>query len=171
LDESDTVRRIVTGCTLTAALEVVGERWSFLILRGAFNGLGHFEQFQSCLGIARNILANRLSRLVAHGLMERLPCADDRRKVEYRLTEKGSALLPALVALRQWGERWAACSPCNTRLVDARDGLPVAEMAVHAADGRTLTMEGMRWVEVAEPAPAPREPAQHEEAGRVAAAG
>lgn len=166
MEESDTVRRIVTGCTLTAALEVVGERWSFLILRGAFNGLGHFEQFQSVLGIARNILANRLSRLVAHGMMERLPCADDRRKVEYRLTDKGSALLPALVALRQWGERWAAGSPCNTRLVDARDGLPVAEMAVHAADGRVLMMEELRWVEVEGLLPAPRE-----DADRVAAAG
>jgi DNA-binding HxlR family transcriptional regulator len=166
VEESDAIRRIVTGCTLTAALEVVGERWSFLILRGAFNGLGHFEQFQSVLGIARNILANRLSRLVAHGLMERLPCSDDRRKVEYRLTDKGAALLPALVALRQWGERWAACTPCTTRLVDARDGLPVAEMAIHAVDGRVLTMADMRWVEVEAEAPVAEARAE-----RVAAAG
>ncbi len=146
MEENETIRRIITGCSLTAALEVVGERWSFLILRGAFNGLGHFEQFQATLGIARNILANRLSRLVAHGLMERLPCTDDRRKVEYRLTDKGRALLPTLVSLRQWGERWASCSPCNTRLVDRRDGLPVAEVAVHAADGRKLELEDLRWI-------------------------
>lgn len=146
MQESETIRRIVTGCSLTAALEAVGERWSFLILRGAFNGLGHFEQFQQTLGIARNILANRLARLVAHGLMERLPCADDRRKVEYRLTDKGMALLPALVALRQWGERWGSNAPCNTRLVDARDGLPVAEVAIHAADGRRLEHGDLRWI-------------------------
>lgn len=147
MEDEDTIRRVLTGCSLTAALEVVGERWSFLILRGAFNGLGHFEQFQGALGIARNILANRLSRLVAHGIMQRLPCADDRRKVEYRLTDKGAALLPAVVALRQWGERWASVgTACNTRLVDTRDGLPIGEVAVHAADGRKLEMNEMRWI-------------------------
>jgi DNA-binding HxlR family transcriptional regulator len=136
-------------------LEAVGERWSFLILRGAFNGLSHFEQFQSVLGIARNILASRLAALVAHGLMERLPCADDRRKVEYRLTEKGAALLPALVALRQWGERWGGGAPCNTRLVDARDGLPVAEVAVLAADGRKLGHDELRWIVIEQDDDAP----------------
>ena len=147
MEDEDTIRRVLTGCSLTAALEVVGERWSFLILRGAFNGLGHFEQFQGALGIARNILANRLSRLVENGLMQRLPCADDRRKVEYRLTDKGAALLPAVVALRQWGERWASVGvPCNTRLVDRRDGLPIGEVSVRAADGRKLEMNDMRWI-------------------------
>jgi DNA-binding HxlR family transcriptional regulator len=156
LEDSETIRRIVTGCSLTAALEVVGERWSFLILRGAFNGLGHFEQFQSTLGIARNILANRLARLVAHGLMERLPCTDDKRKVEYRLTAKGEALLPALVALRQWGARWTACGPANTRLVDTRDGLPVQEVAILSADGRRLGREDLRWMVLEQDeAPAP----------------
>jgi DNA-binding HxlR family transcriptional regulator len=148
---------IVMGCSLTAALEAVGERWSFLILRGAFNGLNHFEQFQSSLGIARNILANRLARLVAHGILERCPCADDRRKVAYRLTEKGEALLPALVAMRQWGERWGG-GPCNSRLVDARDGLPVAEVLVRAADGRTLGNGDMRW-DIIDEADMPAEPA------------
>ncbi len=146
MEDSDVVRRIVTGCSLSAALEVVGERWSFLILRGAFNGLGHFEQFQSTLGIARNILANRLSRLVAHGLLERSPCTDDKRKVEYLLTEKGTALLPVLVALRQWGAKWASCTPASTRLVDNRDGLPVQEVAVLAADGRRLGLDDLHWV-------------------------
>jgi DNA-binding HxlR family transcriptional regulator len=149
--DEDKIRRVVMGCSLTAALEAMGERWSFLILRGAFNGLNHFEQFQSTLGIARNILANRLSRLTAHGIMARCPCADDRRKVAYRLTEKGEALLPTLVAMRQWGERWGDGTPCNTRLLDARDGLPIAEMAVRSADGRTLGMADMRWDVADEP--------------------
>jgi DNA-binding HxlR family transcriptional regulator len=145
VDDIEQIRRVVMGCRLTAALDAMGERWSFLILRGAFNGLNHFEQFQATLGIARNILANRLARLVAHGILERCPCADDRRKVEYRLTEKGAALLPTLVAIRQWGERWAGEKPCNSHLVDTRDGLPVAPMTVRAADGRTLQMGDMRW--------------------------
>ena len=148
----DQIRQVVMGCSLTAALEAMGERWSFLILRGAFNGLNHFEQFQSTLGIARNILANRLARLVEHGIMERCPCADDRRKVAYRLTDKGEALLPTLVAMRQWGERWGGGKACNTRLLDARDGLPIADMQVLAADGRPLKMTDMRW-DVAEDDP------------------
>src|ERR1700755_1443382 len=99
-------KAILVECALPAALEAVGERWSFLILRGAFNGLHHFEEFQGTLGIARNILANPLGRLVDHGILTREAMADDRRKVEYRLTEKGAALLPAMLALRQWGEQW-----------------------------------------------------------------
>ena len=78
---------ILTECALPAALEAVGERWSFLILRGAFNGLHHFEEYQSTLGIARNILSNRLSRLVEHDILKREPDPADRRKVAYHLTQ------------------------------------------------------------------------------------
>jgi DNA-binding HxlR family transcriptional regulator len=92
------------NCGLPVALEAIGERWSFLILRGTYNGLRHFEEFQGTLGIARNILANRLGRLVEHGILARTPMPDDRRKIEYRLTEKGAELLPAMLALRQWGD-------------------------------------------------------------------
>ncbi len=125
-------------CSLPAALEAMGERWSFLLLRAAFNGLRHFEEMQSNLGIARNILANRLARLVETGIMERRPCPDDRRKVEYRLTEKGESLLPTMIALRQWGERWETGCPSNPVLVDKRDGEPVQPIRVYAHDGRPL---------------------------------
>ncbi|MBU3078733.1 winged helix-turn-helix transcriptional regulator [Sphingomonas quercus] len=135
----------------------MGERWSFLILRAAFNGLCHFEQFQSTLGIARNILANRLARLVKHGILARTPCADDRRKVEYRLTEKGEALLPTLVALRQWGERWNAQGPACAVLVDARDGRPLAPIEVRAADGRRLGLADLRWMQPDAAAPTARD--------------
>src|SRR5690349_16917315 len=92
--------RILLGqCSIPAALESVGERWSFLILRGAFNGLHHFEEFQSTLGIARNILSNRLARLVERRILAREPDPVDRRRVAYRLTEKGRDLLPVLIAL------------------------------------------------------------------------
>lgn len=137
-------------CSLPAALEAMGERWSFLILRGAFNGLHHFEEYQTTLGIARNILANRLTRLVDHGILERKSCPDDRRKIEYRLTAKGEALLPTLIALRQWGERWGDGGPANPVLVDARDYKPVAEIAVTAADGRKLSLRELRWVDRSE---------------------
>ena len=65
----DYQKLVVTDCAIPAALEALGERWSFLILRGAFNGLEHFEEFQSTLGIARNILSNRLGRLVKHVIL------------------------------------------------------------------------------------------------------
>lgn len=134
-------------CGLPAALEVVGERWSFLILRGAFSGITHFEQFQSQLGIARNILAHRLSKLVAHGILARAGCADDRRKVDYRLMAKGEALLPALIALRQWGEQWEMCKPSNPVLVDRRDKRPVREVRVVAEDGRALDLKDLLWMD------------------------
>jgi DNA-binding HxlR family transcriptional regulator len=144
------LKRAVIHCSLPAALEAMGERWSFMILRGAFNGLSHFEQFQGTLGIARNILANRLARLVEHGILERSGHPEDRRKVIYRLTPKGEALLPTLIALRQWGEAWGSGEPSNPVLVDARDGRPVAPIAVHAHDGRALTLHELRWVDRSE---------------------
>ncbi len=96
------------NCALPLALEAMGERWSFMILRAAFNGVHHFEEFQQELSIARNILSNRLSKLVDHGIMAREVMAEDRRKVRYELTEKGLELLPAMIALRQWGEKWGS---------------------------------------------------------------
>lgn len=141
----DRLRETLKACSLPAALEAMGERWAFLILRAAFNGLHHFEEFQSELGIARNILANRLTRLVDHGILQRDPLPDDRRKIRYSLTEKGYALLPTMVALRQWGERWETCQPAFPVLVDARDRRPVAPVAVRAHDGRVLGKGEMIW--------------------------
>lgn len=132
-------------CALPSALEAMGERWSFLILRGAMSGIRHFEEFQSTLGIARNILANRLSRLVENGIMVRQPMHCDRRKVEYLLTEKGQELVPVMVALRQWGERWG--SACTQQfLVDRRDAQPIQRIRLLAHDGRELTLDDMIWV-------------------------
>jgi DNA-binding HxlR family transcriptional regulator len=132
-------------CALPAALEAMGERWSFLILRAAFNGLHHFEEFQSTLGIARNILANRLGRLVDHGILSREPMADDRRKVEYRLTEKGAELLPAMLALRQWGEKWESGMPSTPVLVDQHDLQPIRKIAILSHDGRALGLHDLSW--------------------------
>jgi len=140
------LREPLRECSLPAALESMGERWSFLILRAAFNGLQHFEEFQSELGIARNILANRLARFVEHGLMERQPLPEDRRKIAYCLTEKGHALLPTMVALRQWGERWETGVPAFPILVDQRDRRPIRDVAVLAHDGRVLGKHDLYWV-------------------------
>jgi len=139
------LRELATQCSLPAALEAMGERWSFLILRAAFNGLHHFEEFQQELGIARNILSNRLGRLVDHGILERRALTDDRRKIAYRLTEKGFALLPTMIALRQWGERWETGVPASPILVDARDRKPIAPVQVMSHDGRALAKGDLVW--------------------------
>lgn len=141
----DKLRERLDGCSLPAALEAVGERWSFLILRAAFNGLAHFEEFQSELGIARNILSNRLTKLVQYGIMEREPMPGDRRKIEYRLTDKGGALLPTMIALRQWGERWETGVPAFPTLVDERDRRPIQPICVQAHDGRVLAKIDLLW--------------------------
>lgn len=138
------------NCGLPAALEVMGERWSFMILRAGFNGLHHFEEFLSTLGIARNILSNRLARLVEHGIMRREALPEDRRKIEYRLTAKGMDLLPAMLALRQWGEKYGVGVPSNPVLCDERDGQPIAEIAIHAHDGRRLGYMELEWRDAAD---------------------
>ena len=135
----------MSNCGLPQALEVMGERWSFLILRAAFNGFIHFEEFSSELGIARNILSNRLARLVEHGVLSREPCMADKRKIEYRLTAKGLDLLPAMLALRQWGEQHGTNVRPDLVLVDARDGKPVAPIAIRAADDRVLGWHDLAW--------------------------
>jgi len=143
-------KALFAHCGLPAALEAVGERWSFLILRGAFNGLHHFEEFQSTLGIARNILSNRLGRLVEHGILQRDPDPSDRRRVAYHLTEKGGALLPVLIALRQWGERWVSGVPSEPVLVDRATRRPVAPILVRSIDGRPLAQGELAWVDASE---------------------
>jgi DNA-binding HxlR family transcriptional regulator len=135
-------------CPLPPAVELIGEKWAFLILRGALNGLQHFEQFQAALGIARNILSNRLAKLVEGEILERCPDPADRRKVVYSLTAKGEALLPVVLALRQWGEDWGhGCQ--EIFLADKRDAKPVRRICVLAHDGRELKLGDMMWVDKA----------------------
>ena len=133
-------------CPLPSAVELIGEKWAFLILRGALNGLEHFEQFQAALDIARNILSNRLAKLVEGEILERCPDPADRRKVVYSLTPKGEALLPVVLALRQWGEDWGhGCQ--EIFLADKQDGKPVRRICVQAHDGRELKLGDMMWVD------------------------
>lgn len=95
-------------CSIARALEVVGERWTLLIVRDVLAGLCRFDQLQASLGIARNVLAGRLSRLVEEGILERVPYSKRPPRHEYRLTEKGRELEPALTALRRWGDQLVA---------------------------------------------------------------
>jgi len=141
----DAFREAALSCPIPAAVELVGEKWAFLILRGALNDLCHFEEFQAGLGIARNILSDRLAKMVAGGILERRSDSSDRRKVIYSLTEKGAALMPVIVALRQWGEDWGHGNP-GIVLADRRDRKPIRKLCVHAHDGRPLRRGELVWV-------------------------
>ena len=99
------------NCSIARALEVVGERWTLLIVRDAFLGLRRFDEFQDNLGIARNVLTDRLNRLVAEGILERVPYSQRPERFEYRLTTKGRELNIALAGLRQWGDKYASEKP------------------------------------------------------------
>ncbi len=95
-------------CSVARALELVGERWTLLIVRDAFLGRRRFEQFQSNLGIARNVLATRLERLVDAGILRRVQYQEHPPRDEYRLTEMGLELWPVIVDLIHWGDRHLA---------------------------------------------------------------
>jgi DNA-binding HxlR family transcriptional regulator len=99
------------GCSIARALEVVGERWTLLIVRDAFLGLRRFDEFQESLGIARNVLTDRLNRLVDEGILERVRYSERPERFEYRLTAKGRELDIALAGLRQWGDKYVSDKP------------------------------------------------------------
>jgi DNA-binding HxlR family transcriptional regulator len=142
----DRFREAALTCPIPAAVDLIGEKWAFLILRGAFNGLHHFEEFQAGLGIARNILSDRLSKMVAGGILDREPDPADRRKVIYSLTDKGEGLLPVLLAMRQWGDEWGY-GRLRIVLADRRDGKPVRRICVQAHDGRDLKLSDLTWID------------------------
>ena len=141
----DAFKQAALSCPLPAAVELIGEKWAFLIIRGAFNGLRHFEEFQAGLGIARNILSERLTKLVAGGILERQADPRDGRRVIYSLSAKGEDLLPVVLALRQWGEKWGYGS-MSIALADRRDGKPVRQICVLSHDGRELRHGDLTWV-------------------------
>jgi DNA-binding HxlR family transcriptional regulator len=94
------------NCSVARTLEVVGERWALLIIRDAMYGVKRFEDFQHDLGIARNILTERLKRLVEQGVLEKVAYAERPPRFEYRLTDKGKDLLPVLLTMMVWGDKW-----------------------------------------------------------------
>ena len=98
------------NCSIGRTLAVVGERWTLLVLREAFYGVRRFEDLQRHLGVARNVLTDRLQTLVEHELLARHPYKETgrRERFEYHLTQRGRDLFPALVALMQWGDRYLA---------------------------------------------------------------
>lgn len=132
------------NCSIAQTLEIVGEWWTLLILRDAFLGVRRFDDFVERLGIARNVLANRLDTLVDAGVVERRPYDEGRGRFDYVLTEKGRALWPVLTALREWGDEWVLGSGNEPLLIEhttcgqvARSRL-VCDRCGEPLDARTL---------------------------------
>jgi DNA-binding HxlR family transcriptional regulator len=136
------------NCSVAGTLAIVGERWTLLILREAFMGVRRFEQMQRNLGVARNILAARLQTLVGHGILERRRYQERPDRYEYRLSQKGLDLYPALVSIMQWGDRYLNddCAPVTLvhkscghetqpRLACSHCGEPVGARDVRAEAG------------------------------------
>jgi len=118
------------SCSIAATLAVIGDRWSLLILRDSFRGVRRFGQFQEDLGIARNLLSNRLRKLVDHGVLERVPYQERPVRYEYRLTAKGMDLSPALISLMKWGDEWYADGQPPTVLIHDRCGTPLTQQVI-----------------------------------------
>ena len=137
-------------CPVARALDVIGDRWSLLIVRDAFDGISRFGAFQKNLDVARNILSDRLSQLVADGILAVQPASDGTSYPEYVLTSKGRALFAVVVTLRQWGEGhlFDDREPrSHLRVVDG--STQVAEVQVRGADGRILQPQETRVEKVA----------------------
>ncbi len=126
-------------CAVAQALAHIGDRWTLLVLRNAFHGMKRFDRFQEHLGIAPNILADRLRKLTQAGILQRHNLPSDGRAVVYKLTDKGLDLYPVLVALSEWGDRWEGNGKGpRLNLVERASGEPIAPMRVRSHDGRPL---------------------------------
>ena len=114
-------------CSVARALSIVGDRWTLLILREAFLRTRRFQDFQARLGASRNIVADRLQKLVEHGVLERRRYHEHPPRFEYRLTEKGRDLYPVVISLANWGDRW----------LDEGNGRPIEH--VHRPCGHVMS--------------------------------
>ena len=141
------------SCPIARSLEAIGDWWSLLIIRESLFGVRRFGEFQSKLGMAKNILSVRLRSLVDHGILATAPASDGSAYQEYVLTPKGHGTFPILVALRQWCEEFDdRPEEIATILVDREKGRPVKKLEMHAEDGRLLTLADTTL----KPRPAPR---------------
>lgn len=130
-------------CSIARTLGVIGERWSLLIVRDAFYGVRRFDDFRADLGIARNVLTDRLNTLVQQGVLERRQYEERPPRYEYVLTEKGAELLPVILVMMRWGDRWES------------DGAPPVTLTHKTCEHRTEPVvvcdhcrEELRWREI-----------------------
>jgi DNA-binding HxlR family transcriptional regulator len=150
-----TARPADSTCPVARTIDIVGDKWSLLIIRDAFDGVRRFSQLQRSLGIAKNILAARLRNLVEAGVLRTEPAPGGSAYQEYVLTEKGEDLFGLIVSLRQWGQDYAFDpGEQHSVLVDAATGEPVPRLSYTTPEGRQVRARQTRVRKVGEP-PAP----------------
>lgn len=132
------------GCAIANALDELGDRWTLLILRDSFMGVRRFDEFVEDLGIARNILTDRLERLIAAGIIEARPYQDNPVRHDYRLTEQGKDLFDVMMSLWSYGERWNAPVHDGRRAIHNDCGHDAAAVAHCAHCGERLTRRNVR---------------------------
>ena len=134
------------NCAVAQALEQIGDWWTLLLVREAFYGTTTFSGFLERLGIAKNILTERLKRLVELGIIHREQSKPGVERYTYHLTDKGRDLLPVLVALMQWGDKWVFNDRREPiRILDSVTHRPIGKVSVTAADGRPLGIGDLRF--------------------------
>ena len=129
------------SCPIAGALDVIDAWWTLLILRDfmIFGGQRGFEDLRDSLGTSRNILPERLKRLHEEGLVEKVPQSEGGKRMKYQITEQGLDLLPVMIGIKQWSDKWLAHPDHDhVKFIDSRDKLPLAALQIHAADGRSL---------------------------------
>ena len=130
------------NCGVALALEALGDWWTLLIVRDAFVGARRFGEFERSLGIAKNILTARLRRLVEHGVFERVSVGITGDRYEYHLTAKGHALLPVLIAMREWSDEWVFGRGNEPLiLLERATGRRLPPLRITNAEGKELSLE------------------------------
>jgi DNA-binding HxlR family transcriptional regulator len=131
-------------CSIAASLDVIGERWSLLIVREAVMGSTRFDEFHERIGIARNILTTRLATLVENGIMSRNLSPENARIHLYALTPMGRDLLPVLAAIMQWGDRWIhARTGAPIVLFDRKSGAAILPLSLKTRNGAAVTLDNL----------------------------
>lgn len=130
------------NCSLAQTAEIVGDRWSLLIIRDVFHGFNSFSAFLRNLGIARNVLSERLEKLVTNGVLERRQVKPEVERYTYHFTPAGEDFVPVIIAMMQWGDKWVVGEQNKPmELVDHACGLPIQPIKLYGQNGDSLRPE------------------------------
>lgn len=139
-------------CPVARSLEVIGDRWSLLIVRDAFDGIRRFSEYQRNLGLSKSVLASRLHELVKEGVLKVIPGENGSAYQAYELTEKGRGLFHIIVGLRQWGESFLfSRNEAHSVMIERSSGKPVGKLTLRTKAGRVLVPEDVAVNKVVDP--------------------
>lgn len=141
-------------CPISYALDVIGDQWSMLVIRDLMilGGVRRFDELCDGLGVSRNILTERLRKLVAKGVIEKQPVVEGGRRMEYKLTQKGWELTPLMLMTLEWALKWERSDIQNYRFVDELYGKPIRVGDILSEDGRRLSKEDIKMIPMTEEA-------------------